>query len=147
MIFSGLTLDLDVTAFVVVALIILPFLILNGLVFKPFIELFEKRHDRIEGAVERADAKLEEAERKATEFQSQLEATKRKGLQHRNSIRAAAQSAMSQKIALEQVTVEERVSEALLEITRAKDSAMVTVNTEAHRLAEATASKLLGRRV
>jgi F-type H+-transporting ATPase subunit b len=146
-IFSGLTLDLDVTAFVVVALIILPFLILNGLVFKPFIELFEKRHDRIEGAVERADAKLEEAERKATEFQSQLEATKRKGLQHRNSIRAAAQSAMSQKIALEQVTVEERVSEALLEITRAKDSAMVTVNTEAHRLAEATASKLLGRRV
>jgi len=146
-IFSGLTLDVDVTAFVVVALIILPFLILNGLVFKPFIELFEKRHDRIEGAVERADAKLEEAEKKAAEFQAELEATKRKGLDHRNSVRAAAQAAMNQKIALEQVTVEERVSEALLEITRAKESAMVTVNTEAHRLAEATASKLLGRRV
>ena len=147
MIFAGLTLDVDVTALVALALLIFPFVILNGLVFKPFIALFEERHDRIEGAVERADAKLDEAEQKAQQFKTELEAAKRKGLEHRNSVRAAAQAAMSQKIAEEQAVVEERVGEALIEITKAKETAMVTVNTEAHRLADATASKLLGRSV
>jgi len=145
--FSGLTLDVDVTALIALVLIIIPFLILNGLVFKPFLAIFEERHDRIEGAVERAEAKLEEAEEKAAEFEKQVDAAKRKGMDRRNSVRNAAQAAMTEKVAQEQTVVDERVNGALREIERAKGSAMVTVNTEAKRLAEITASKLLGRSV
>ena len=147
MIFAGLTLDVDVTALIALALLVLPFVILNGLIFKPFIKLFEERHDRIEGAVERANAKLDEAEKKAEHLQTELEAAKRKGLEHRNKVRAAAQAKMTEKIAEEQSTVDQRVADALLEISKAKETAMVTVKTEAHRLADATASKLLGRSV
>ena len=147
MVFAGLTLDVDATALVALALIIFPFVILNGLVFKPFLELFEKRHDRIEGAVERANQKLEEAERQAEAFEEQIEAAKRKGLEKRNAIRAAAQTAMNEKIAEEQSSVEQRVKQSLAEIAKEKEGAMSTVSAEAHRLADITASKLLGRNI
>ena len=147
MLFSGLTLDVDVTSLIALALLIVPFVILNGLIFKPFLAVFEQRHDRIEGAVERAEAKLEEAEDKATEFEKQVEAAKRKGMDLRNTVRSAAQTAMNERLSQEQAVTDERVADAMAEIKRAEDSAMITVSAESHRLAEITASKLLGRSV
>ena len=49
-----MSLDLDVTYIIVLALFLVPVVFLNGIVFKPFMALFEERHERLEGAVERA---------------------------------------------------------------------------------------------
>lgn len=143
--FASLTLDLDFTLILVLALVIVPFLILNGMIFKPFLELFEARHERVEGAIERANQKLDEAEAKAKAFEAKIRIAQRQGLEARDKIRAAAQKTVNERIEAERVKVNEKVGKALVEVGTARDSALATVRGESARLAEVTATKLIGR--
>lgn len=145
MLFSGLTLDLDPTYIVVLALMTIPFLILNTLVFGPFLKIFDERHDRIEGALERADKKIEEAERNAKAFETKIEIATTKGVERRNAIRAEAQSVMATRIEAERKRVGEKVAGAVAEIQKTRTEAMAKVDDEARKLAAATAAKLIGR--
>ena len=60
-----MTLDLDITYIIVLALFLMPVVILNGLVFRPFLKIFEERHEQLEGAIERAERMLAESEDEA----------------------------------------------------------------------------------
>jgi len=143
--FASLTLDLDMTLILVLALVMVPFLILNGMIFKPFLKLFEARHERVEGAITRANQKLDEAEAKAQQFEEKIKIATRQGLDAREQLRGEANKAMNERIDAERKTVNEKGDKALAEVKTARDSAMATVRSEANRLAEATATKLIGR--
>ena len=145
--FSGLTLDLDVTYIIVVALLIVPFVILNGLVFQPFLKLFEQRHEQVVGALEDADRKIDEAEAKARDFEQKIEVATKKGIEARDAIRQAAAKAMNTRIDGEKEKLAGKVASALTEVEKARAESLANVESEAKRLAEATASKLLGRTV
>lgn len=147
MIFAGLVLDIDFTYVLVIALVLIPFLILNGMIFGPFMKLFSERHERLEGAIERADAKIVEAEAKAKSFEEQIEVATRKGIEARNAIRAAASKAMNDRIEAERTKMNDKVGAALAEVEKSRAEAMTSVDAESKRLAEMTASKLLGRGV
>ncbi len=141
----AMQLDLDITYIVVLALFLAPLLLLNALVFRPFLELFEARHDRLEGALERADQMLAEAEREAQAFSEQIRAATQKGLERRNAIRQEATDSMNRRIEEERQALQKKLDEAVADIQTKRDAAMAQVQQTAESFAETTASKLLGR--
>ena len=147
MLFASLTLDLDITYVMVLALVIIPFVVLNGLVFQPFLKLFDTRHERVVGELERADKKIDEAEAKAATFEERMKVATRQGIEARDEIRTAAQKSMSERIEEERKKLGSKVEAALAEVGQSRTRALEAVNTEAKRLAEMTAAKLLGRGV
>lgn len=142
---GGLTLDLDVTYLIVLALLLLPLLILNGLLFGPFLKLFAARHEQLEGALARTQKKLAEAEDRAKAFDARIQVATSKGIEARNKLRTEAASKMSERIEGEKVKLAQRLEASLLEIKKARLEALADVHVEASKLAESTAMKLLGR--
>lgn len=147
MIFSSLTLDLDFTYFLVLALLLLPLLILNFVLFPPFLKLSERRHDAIVGAIGRADQRLKDAEEKAHTFEEKIRIATQQGLDARNAIRAEAQRVMAERIAQEKQRLAGKLEAAVSEIRSARSTAMASTEAEARKLAQAAAAKLLGRGV
>ncbi len=142
---GGLTLDLDITYILVLALLLIPLLVLNLFVFGPFMKLFEERHERLEGALERAAQRLEEAEHKAAAFEEKIQVASSRGLEVRNRIRAEAQREMSARVDEEKSRLAVKLEKALAEINTARLAALTQMESDSKRLAETTATKLLGR--
>jgi F-type H+-transporting ATPase subunit b len=145
--FSGLVLDLDITYIVVLVLFLLPLAILNGLLFSPFLKLNERRREQVQGAIERAEVRLAEAEAKAKAFEEKIQVATARGIEARNQIRNEAQRLMSGRVDEEKKTLAKKLEGALAEIQTARDKALSEVERESQRLAEVTATKLLGRNV
>lgn len=138
-------LDLDITYILVLALFLVPVLLLNALVFRPFLRLFEERHDKLEGAVERAHQMIGEAEERADAFKKQIREASRQGEERRNAIRKEARERMESRIEDEKKLLQEKLSGALADLETKRKDALSKIEVEADRLAEQTASKLLGR--
>ena len=145
--FSSLTLDLDITYILVLALLLLPLLILNGLVFGPFMKLFAVRHEKLEGALVRANHQLDLAEEKGRQFEEKMKAAAAKGTDVRAQIRAETQKQMNARLDVEKKAMAAKLEAALVEVRAARANALAQVDGDARRLAEATAAKLLGRAV
>jgi len=145
--FSALTLDLDITFILVLALLLLPLLILNGLVFGPFMKLFAERHEKLQGALERAKAQLDDAEEKGRAFEAKMKEAAARGTEVRNQIRNDTQREMTSRIEAEKGRLAGKLEVAQGEVRQARAEAMSKVDQDAKRLAEATAAKLLGRAI
>lgn len=145
--FSALTLDLDITFILVLALLLLPLLILNGLVFGPFMKLFAERHEKLQGALERAKAQLDDAEEKGRAFEAKMKEAAARGTEVRNQIRNDTQREMNSRIEAEKARLAGKLEVAQGEVRQARAEAMSKVDQDAKRLAEATAAKLLGRAI
>lgn len=145
--FSALTLDLDITFILVLALLLLPLLILNGLVFGPFMKLFAERHEKLQGALERAKAQLDDAEEKGRAFEAKMKEAAARGTEVRNQIRNDTQREMNARIEAEKARLAGKLEVAQGEVRQARAEAMSKVDQDAKRLAEATAAKLLGRAI
>jgi F-type H+-transporting ATPase subunit b len=140
-----LALDLDVTYLIVLALFLVPLLILNGLVFGPFLKLFAERHEQLEGALTRAEAMLSEAEERARAFDAKIQVATSRGIEARNKLRLEATKQMNERVERERVKLAEKLEAALVELKTKRREALADVHVEATRLAEMTARKLLGR--
>lgn len=141
----AMSLDLDITYILILALFLLPLVILNGIVIRPFLQLFEERHEKLEGAIERAEDMLEEAERKAATFEQQMRVATEKGIDARSRIRAEAVAAMNARIDQARAQMQQKLDEALTRLEHERTQSLATVEAEAERIAETTATKLLGR--
>lgn len=142
-----MSLDLDITYILVLGLLLLPLLILNGIVFKPFMALFAERHERLEGAVDRAEDMLEEAESEAKTFDERIKAATSKGVETRNQIRAETSKIMGERLDEEKGKLQQKLEVALGELEKMRRVALADVHVEAESIAEATAAKLLGRSI
>lgn len=140
-----MTLDLDFTYIVVLASFLVPLLILNGIVIGPFLRLFEERHEKLEGALDRAEEKLEQAARSAATFDERMKVATDAGLEKRAAVRAEATAKMNARIEEERLKVQAKLKSALEQIQSQREQAMGDINAQAEQLAEATANKLLGR--
>ena len=142
-----LALDLDVTYLFVLALFLVPLLILNGLLFGPFLKLFEERHEQLQGALARAEAMLSEAEERAQAFEKKIQIATQRGIDARNRIRQSAAEEMNARIEGERQKLGKHLEAALIDVKHKRLEALADAHVEASRLAEITAAKLLGRGV
>lgn len=142
-----MSLDINITYILVLALFLVPVLILNGIVFRPFLKLFEERHEQLEGAVKRAEQMLDQAEDRARTFESKIQVATQRGIEARNQIRADSAKEMNARLEAERVELAKKTEKALAELDKKRREALADVMVEAERIAQATASKLLGRGV
>src|SRR5688500_4783819 len=142
-----MSLDINITYILVLALFLVPVLILNGIVFRPFLKLFEERHEQLEGAVVRAEEMLRRAEDQAKAFESKIQVATQKGIEARNRLRAAATTEMNARLEKERQGLAKKTEQALAELDKKRREALADVMVEAERIAHMTASKLLGRGV
>ncbi len=140
-------LDLDITYVFAIALFLVPLLLLNFIVFRPFLAVFEERHDKLEGAIERADAMLAEAEEKAEAFNARIKEASRQGAERRDRSRKEANERMNERLDAERKRLTEKLEGAVAELESARDEAMNSVNVQAKALAEETAARILGRKL
>ena len=140
-----MTLDLDVTYVLVLALFLVPLLMLNALVFKPFLEMFEARHERLEGALERASRALDQAAQEERSFKEKIGDATREGIERRNALRIEAETRMRARVASERAKIQGRLEGALDALRQDRADARARMQQEAERIAELTATKLLGR--
>lgn len=140
-----LALDLDVTYLIVLALFLVPLLILNGMLFGPFLKVFEERHERLQGALARAEAMLIEAEDRAQTFAQKIQVATARGIETRNRMRLEAAGNMNARIEAERGKLAARLETALADLKKRRMEALADVHVDSARLAEATAAKLLGR--
>jgi len=140
-----MNLDLDITYVLVLALFLAPLAILNGLVYGPFLKLFAERHERLEGAVVRAEGMLKRAEEQARAFEEKIKSATQRGIDSRDRIRAQAAAEMNARLETERQAVAKKLEVALAELEKKRREALADVHVEAERIAEMTATKLLGR--
>jgi F-type H+-transporting ATPase subunit b len=142
-----MSLDINITYILVLALFLVPVLLLNGIVFRPFLKLFEERHEQLEGAVKRAEEMLDQAEDRARTFESKIQVATQKGIEARNRIRGDAANEMNARVEKERQALAKKTEQALAELDKKRREALADVMVEAERIAHQTASKLLGRGV
>ena len=140
-----MSLDLDVTYVLVLALFLVPLLMLNALVFKPFLDMFEARHERLEGALERAGRALDRAAREEAHFKEKIRDATSQGIERRNALRAEAEVRMRDRIETERTKIQDKLEGALDGLRQDRADALARMQEEAERIAELTATKLLGR--
>ncbi|MEM1022878.1 MAG: hypothetical protein AAGD10_21555 [Myxococcota bacterium] len=140
-------LDLDITYVFAIALFLVPLLLLNFLVFRPFLAVFEERHDKLEGAIERADLMLAEAEEKAEAFNERIKEASLQGTERRDRSRREATTRMNERVEAERNRLGAKLEAAVQELESARDKAMSTVGEQARILAEETAARILGRQL
>jgi len=142
-----MALDLDITYILVLALFLVPLVLLNGIVFRPFMELFAERHERLEGAVDRAEDMLEEAQAEADTFDARIKAATSQGIEARNKIRSETSAATNARVDEEKGKIAKKLEAAMAELDKKRREALADVHVEAEKIAESTASKLLGRSI
>lgn len=144
---GGLSLDLDVTYIIVLAIFLVPLLLLNAVVFKPFMELFAERHERLEGAVDRAEDMLEEAQAEADTVSERIKEATAQGVEKRNAMRAETAEKTGARLDEERAKIQAKLEAAMGELEKKRREALADVHVEAEKIAEATAAKLLGRSI
>ena len=140
-----MSLDLDATYILVLALFLAPLLILNAVIFKPFLEVFEQRHEHLEGALERAQRALDQAAVEEKNFKAKIRIATNEGIERRNALRTQAESRMHARIEAEREKIQNKLEEALAKLRNEQATAVANMQAEAEHIAELTASKLLGR--
>lgn len=142
-----MSLDINITYVLVLVLFLIPLLILNKVIFAPFLKLFEERHERLEGAVVKAEDMLTQAEERAKTFNDKIKVATTRGIERRNAIRGEARRDMDAHIDAERKALAKRLEEAMGDIEKKRREAHADVIVEAEKIAELTASKLLGRSI
>lgn len=139
--------DINITYFILLGLFLLVAFLLNKVVFGPFLELFQERYDKMEGAVESAEALLKQAADQEATFRQQIKKATAVGIDARAKIRGEAQQKMSQRIAAEKARQQEVLGKRIAELDALRETAMKKATAEAQALATMTAEKLLGRSI
>jgi F-type H+-transporting ATPase subunit b len=88
---GGVTIDLDASVLVMVALFLLLWIVLGPLLFRPMIALFEERERRTEGSVAGAKDLLARAEDLKKQYDSLVKTARTEGARERDRIRSEAQ--------------------------------------------------------
>lgn len=137
--------DINITYFILLGFFFFVAFMLNRLVFGPFLQLFQERYDKMEGAVENAEALLDQAATQEKTFHEKIKKATAVGIEARSKIRAEAQQKMSQRIAEEKTRQQGVLAERIAELKASQDTALTEAKRQAEALAALTAEKLLGR--
>jgi len=144
---GGVVVDLDPTALWPVALLLILIVVLQPLLFKPMLALFEEREKRIEGA-KLAARKMDEASAGAlTKYETEMKKARSAGNAEREQLRAEGLKTEADIVGKVRETTGKRVADGREELRQNAAKARAQLNLEAATLGRAMASRVLGREV
>ncbi len=137
--------DVDGTLFVQGGLFLLMMFLLNGLLFKPWLEVQARRTDNIAGAIDKAQRMEIEAAQLGTDYDKKLRAAREKAQEVRSDIRKESEAKQAERVAEARADARQSLDAARTEIGREADQARSALSGRVDQLAKDIVSKILGR--
>ncbi|QQR91601.1 MAG: ATP synthase F0 subunit B [Myxococcales bacterium] len=144
---GGSVIDLDGTFFIQLVIFFATLLILNQLVFRPLVRLFDARESGIDGAKAEAKALTKDASDKAEAYDTQLRKVKSAAGKERDRLRSEGQSL--ERTILEKVRQETQrnFEHAELQLSKEANQARKELEQSISYMAKQIAQKVLRREV
>jgi len=143
MLAAGL-IDLDLTFVVQLVVFLVLVVALKIILFDPYLALSDKREEATEGARRLADKAQSDAEVAGAEIDKRLSAAQADGVKLRNELRAEGEKTGKGEVERTRTELEKVTERRLTELAGAEAGARVALPTEARRLAEQMAQRILG---
>ena len=144
---GGVTVDLDATFVVQIALFVVLLLVLKPLLFDPMLKLFEEREKRIEGTKQKAakiDAKSATTLQK---YEAILTKARDAGAVERDALRAEGARKEAEVMARVRAMTTSTIEQGRATTSVEAKEARAELNVEAASLGRAIAARVLGREV
>lgn len=139
--------DIDGTAFVQLGIFMLLMLILQPLLFRPWLETRERRAQSIAGAVAEADRLRTRADALGSEYAAGLAAAKEEAASIRSDSHRISEADRARMVASARADAGRDLELAREKAAREADEARQALGTQIDGLAREVASKVLGRAV
>ena len=139
--------DIDSTVFVQFGLFLLLFLVAKKLLFKPYLDLRERRKAGIDGARAEAERMTAQADAKLADYEKQLASARNRANEEGRKVRAEASAHEKDVTDKARAEAQKAIDEATAKMRAETDAARLQLLPQANTLARQIASKLLGREV
>lgn len=139
--------DLDLTVVIQFGLFLVMLLVLNKVLFQPYLRLREQRQAGIEGARSEADRMVAEADAKLADYEKSLAAARDRASEESRKIRAEAAAHERDVTGKARAQATAAMDEATTKVRTETEAARTQLMPQADALARQMASRLLGREV
>lgn len=137
--------DIDGTFFIQGGLFLLMVFLLNGLLFKPWLEVQARRTQSISGALEKAEQMQLEAAAKGEEYDAELRAARDEAMGIRSDQRKEGERDAAAQLSAARDEARKSLDEARARIDREATDARSSLSGRVDELAKDIVSKILGR--
>lgn len=135
----------DITALWVVGFLLLCTWLLNSLVFQPILRVIDQRATAVRGARELADSAAQKATAAAAEYDHKLNTARAEVYRQMDDMRKSALDKRAELLASTRATVEQELKTATGRVQQESNEARAALDRDAHNLAGAIVSRVLGR--
>ncbi len=139
--------DLDVTLLFQLGLFLVCLVVLNGLIFKPFLRVIEEREERIEGAREDVERLTKLGDADMEQYQARMREARRKAQQEREALKSDGRDEERRLLAETRAQIAEGLGEKRNQISAAELEARRSLSADTEALTRQLVSKVLGREV
>lgn len=137
--------DIDNTIFLQAILFLALFLILQALLFKPWLEIRERRTQRIGGAFADAEKLREQADEAMVSYESRLARAREQAIVSRSDSRRAAEQAEAELVAVARSQAAEQLDARKRELVSQTETARAELQGRVDALAGDITQQILGR--
>lgn len=139
--------DVDLTVIVQFVLFLVLFLVANRLLFRPYLQLRQRRIAGIDGARAEAERMTAEADARLAEYEKQMVMARERAAEEGRKIRMEGVTHERDVTAQARAAAQKATEEAQATMRRETEAARAQLMPQAEALAKAITSKLLGREV
>lgn len=139
--------DVDLTILIQLVLFIGMLMLLNRLVFRHFLELIEKRHNRLYDSREQAETLDQRASGDQEAYQTRIREARSAGQREREGLRKTGQEEQRRKVNEARSEVNQTLNQAREEIDGVEKQAQGKLEMQADDLAALLVDKIAGRGV
>lgn len=139
---AGVTIDLDATAIVSAVIFLVLMVLLNTLLFQPYLRLVEKREQMTAGAQGSAGDQETQAKELEAKFRAELASARAESQSLRDGLRAEGKAEAERIIAEARAESQARRVEARDELDRALVAANAEIDARASELAKVIAARM-----
>lgn len=144
---GGVTVDLDASLLVQIALFVVLLVILKPLLFEPMLKLFEEREKRIEGTRREASKEDERSAKALAKYEAILNKAREAGAAERDTLRAEGARKEAETMARVRTAVASTIEQGRTALASDAKKTRADLAAEAALLGRTIASRVLGREV
>ncbi|MBR57764.1 MAG: hypothetical protein CMH54_06870 [Myxococcales bacterium] len=135
--------DVDKTIFVQLAIFLALIVILKLVLFDPFLKLEDTREEATSGARKTAAKVREQCESMEQDIDQKINDARMQGTQLREELKAEGRKIADKQVEDTRTKIDESMEAELLELKAAESGARAVLSTEARRLADLAADRIL----
>lgn len=137
--------DVDGTLFIQGGIFLLLLFILKPMLFDPWLKVYERRHQSIEGALKHADELRSQIDQLDSEYDERMTSVRHNAMELRSSARNRAQAESGEIVGAAQSDAQKQLGEARRKLETATSAARGALSGRVEALAREITGRVLGR--